>query len=102
MNNVKINEDGGIVKRLLALVKDPSIKVKSTITDFLAPQRVWLKIDERAKILVSKKEILKSDPLFSLDDKIYYSPISGKIKNIEKRLNEEGRESLFLQVLNDY
>lgn len=90
------------MKRLLALVKDPSIKVKSTITDFLAPQRVWLKIDERAKILVSKKEILKSDPLFSLDDKIYYSPISGKIKNIEKRLNEEGKESLFLQVLNDY
>ena len=102
MNNVKINEDGGIVKRLLALVKDPSIKVKSTITDFLAPQRVWLKIDERAKILVSKKEILKSDPLFSLDDKVYYSPISGKIKNIDKRLNEEGKESLFLQVLNDY
>lgn len=93
---------GGSVKKLLTLVKDADIKVKSTMIEFLAPEKIWLSIKEEDKILLTQKKVQKGEILFERNQKRYYSPVSGTVKNIMKRKNCFGKETSFLQIVNDY
>ena len=93
---------GGSVKRLITISKDPYIKVKSQISEFLSPSFVYLPIDETAQLKIQKKKIMKNDALYKWNNKIYYSPISGTIKSINKRYDAFLQPKLYMEIANDF
>lgn len=90
------------MKKLLTIAKDSRIKVFSQITDYLLPIEVDIPINENAKMLISNKNVMKGEALFSIDNKVFYSPISGKIIKIEKLHDAFKNENLYLKIKNDF
>lgn len=89
------------MKKLLTIAKDSRIKVSSQVTDYLLPNEIYLPITQDAKMLITKKSVMKQDVLFSIDNKVVYSPISGKITKVGP-LNNAKNEQLYLQIKNDF
>jgi len=93
---------GGIMKRLVSITKDPNIKVKSTITEFLSPDYIYLPIEKNDKLFIQKKNIQKNEVLFQQQEKVVSSPVSGTIEKIIPRKNYLEEEKTFLKIKNDF
>jgi len=90
------------MKKLLTISKDGSIKVASQIVYSILPEFVYLPITKDAQILVKKKKIKKGEALFSIQNKITYSSVSGNILNIVSLKNYLGQDQLYLKIKNDF
>ena len=90
------------MKKLLTISKDASIKVASTIYDYLAADHIYLPIDPTDKLLIHSKNVTKGELLYRHKKKGYYSPVSGKILKIEEKKNKEGEKQYYLNIKNDY
>ncbi len=90
------------MKKYITIPKDVSIKVQSEVTEVLSPSYVYLPIEPSAHMLVQKKNVYKNDAIYECNGKTYYSPVSGNITRIVKKQNGYGKESLFLQIKNNF
>jgi len=83
-------------------MKNPDIKVSSIVTEFLTPSKVYLPISKTSQLLIKNKIVRKDGAVYRQDNRIIYSPISGKVEKIISRKNFKGKEEPFLEITNDF
>lgn len=88
--------------KLVSLELDYKIKVSSRVHDFLNPNYVYFPLHNTAKLLIKDKEfVLKGQALFSDEDKMFFSSVSGKVAGI-KRISTKNNILNYLVIENDY
>lgn len=90
------------MQKYLTLEKDYHMKVSSNITEYLSPQELYLPINKKAILLKKNRKVKKGEALYTLEEKTYYSPVSGSIQNIVKRNSITHKDELYLHIINDY
>lgn len=90
------------MKNFVTSKKDPKIKVSSILTEYLLPNKVYLTVSKEDQLLIKNKKINKGASLYEHKNKIVYSPISGNITKIVKRIDYKGEEKTYLEILNDF
>ena len=83
-------------------MKNPNIKVSSVLTEYLSPSKVYLPVSYEDQLLIREKKVNRGSSLFQKDNKTIYSPISGNVKRIVKRVDYNGKEQTYLEIINDY
>ncbi len=73
------------MKRLMSINRDLNIQVSSRATNFLMPKNIYLPISSLEENYIKNDNVKKDEILFKNNNKLFFSPISGKIKGIYKK-----------------
>lgn len=90
------------MEKLIELNTDPNIIVSSKILNIKNPEYIYIPILSDSKLLVNKSKKIKiGTPLFSSNNSIITSPISGEIFNIKKIVTINGKIDA-IEIKNNY
>lgn len=90
------------MKNFVTCMKDPKIKVSSILAEYLFPNKVYLPVSREDQLLIKKKQVNKGSSLYERKNKTFYSPISGDINRIVKRVDYKGEEKTYFEIINNY
>lgn len=88
--------------KLISLDLNQDIKVLSRVRDFINPDYVFLPMEENCKLLIKNNDkVLKNQPVLYNNDKLVFSPVSGKILGL-KKIKDKNKIGNLVVIENDF